>query len=161
MPKRATASERRHMQRFWSKVDRRSEDECWPWLGTRVPKGYGQLWVDGRNRPATHIALAIAGHARCDEKPYALHSCDNPACVNPSHLRWGTAWENMNDRRVRGRENSLRGELHQNSKFTNEQVLTIRNDTRPVSVLASAFGVSKAAIRRIRSGARWGHLQCL
>ena len=32
-----------------------------------------------------------------------LHSCDNPSCVNPDHLRVGTQAENIQDRDAKGR----------------------------------------------------------
>ena len=33
----------------------------------------------------------------CPEGLRMLHSCNNPACIAPSHLRWGTAKENTQD----------------------------------------------------------------
>lgn len=36
-------------ERFWSKVDRRSDDECWPWLGGLKDAGYGIFQFGGRN----------------------------------------------------------------------------------------------------------------
>lgn len=77
---------------FWSKVDKREADECWPWLGTVNHRGYGRL----SNKPATHIALSLDGRPR-PVGAMALHSCDNPPCCNPAHLRWGTAADNVAD----------------------------------------------------------------
>lgn len=31
-------------ERFWSKVDRREPDDCWPWTGSHVSGGYGNFW---------------------------------------------------------------------------------------------------------------------
>ena len=33
--------------RFWSKVDKRGPDECWPWLGHCQKGGYGQFGSGG------------------------------------------------------------------------------------------------------------------
>lgn len=76
---------------------------CWEWLGAKDGKGYGQLRVNGKNRAATHIALELAGKSRTHERPCALHRCDNPSCVNPAHLWWGTLKDNSQDSIAKGR----------------------------------------------------------
>ena len=39
--------------RFWSRVDVRAADECWPWQGYKTPKGYGNFTVCiGKSRTA-------------------------------------------------------------------------------------------------------------
>lgn len=78
---------------------------CWVWHGSMDTRGYGQIRIDGKGRHATHIALELAGQPRPLEKPCALHRCDNPSCVNPEHLWWGTMKENTADMMAKGRGN--------------------------------------------------------
>lgn len=103
--KRANSIRRPLEDRFYRKVavDLRDEGACWKWLGAKDTKGYGQLRVDGRNKLATHVSLELNGLPRPFYGAFALHSCDNPECTNPKHLRWGTQKENMQDAANRGR----------------------------------------------------------
>lgn len=82
--------------RFWSKVDRRADEECWPWLASRSRYGYGQFHFaqEGRrvNRCAHRVAYALT-NGECP--PLLDHTCHNRACVNPSHLRPATNKQNM------------------------------------------------------------------
>lgn len=88
--------------RYWAKVDKRSPNECWPWTAGTNRLGYGRISVEGDGYGATHVALALDGRPR-PGRLLALHSCDNPPCQNPHHLRWGTNADNMRDRNDRGR----------------------------------------------------------
>lgn len=47
MAKRKASTEE-DIARFWSKVDRRADDECWPWLGSSNDAGYGIFMFGGR-----------------------------------------------------------------------------------------------------------------
>jgi hypothetical protein len=77
------------------------EGECWEWLGAKS-HGYAML----SRKHASHIALQVAGKQKTASA--ALHSCDNPGCVNPDHLRWGTAAENVADMVSRNRHHANR-----------------------------------------------------
>lgn len=93
--------------RFWVKVDPPVRSECWEWNSATGAGGYGMFKL-ARNRTiqAHRLALIIAtSEAPADRE--AAHSCDNPLCCRPSHLRWATRAENEADK---GRAASLQGE---------------------------------------------------
>ena len=84
-------------ERFWSKVDRRGPNECWPWIGTTDHAGYGIFHIEDRKKRATRLSLELDGKPRPSPRHIACHTCDNPQCVNPAHLWWGTHTDNIND----------------------------------------------------------------
>lgn len=91
------------IERFWRKVEKRGPDECWPWKGALWDKGYGQFRVDGRKLMAHRVSLILAGRPQPSDKPQGCHTCDNPPCVNPAHLWWGTNGDNQRDCVAKGR----------------------------------------------------------
>lgn len=88
--------------RFWAKVDRRGEDECWLWLGAHDGR-YGQLWKDGRNQRAHRISWEIHHGVEFPDGMDACHTCDTPSCVNPAHIFPGTPSDNARDALAKGR----------------------------------------------------------
>lgn len=143
--------------RFGDMVQRASDDECWVWRGAHFNTGYPAFWLRGTNVGAHRVACASRhGLAR---GRMALHSCDNKGCVNPGHLRWGTAADNMQDRSDRGR--APLGEVHPNAKLTAQQVAAIRADYRigyRQVDLARQYGVTIQAIHRIVNRKVWRHV---
>lgn len=98
-------------ERFWRFVSPEPNSGCWLWLGAYIRKGYGMFAIAPKKvRLATHVSLEMHGHLRPSARSIARHKCDNPACVNPDHLEWGTHQENFNDmvQRGRGRMNTTR-----------------------------------------------------
>lgn len=80
---------------------------CWLWHGPRQGAGYGNVSVRGTERGTTrgtHRIAYVLGHGPLEHRrAKVLHSCDEPQCVNPAHLRSGTAADNMADASARGR----------------------------------------------------------
>lgn len=92
--------------RFWQKVERHGPDECWPWLGSRRDQpgyDYGMVWVDGAIRSAPKVAWELANGQPFPLGMMACHHCDNPPCVNPSHVFPGSMHDNIADAVVKRR----------------------------------------------------------
>lgn len=90
--------------RFWSKVDRRSPAECWPWLRHLVAGGYGSIKIDGKNQLAHRVAWRLAYGQPIPDGLLIRHSCDYARCCNPAHLILGTHKDNVDDAMTRGRQ---------------------------------------------------------
>jgi len=84
------------MKRFWSKVDIKGPDECWNWTGAKNNTNYGSFYLEGKLIGAHRMAYMLS-NGNIDDKLMVLHSCDNPLCCNPSHLRQGTHVDNVHD----------------------------------------------------------------
>ena len=84
--------------RYWSHVDVRGPDECWPWTAG-LNAGYGCFSIDsgsfGSHRVAKFLATGI------NPSDCVLHKCDNRKCCNPNHLFDGTLQDNVVDMEAR------------------------------------------------------------
>jgi len=86
---------------FWLKVDKTKG--CWIWKGYKDSKKYGGFYLSCNKRmERSHRISFFLSFGKWPEKSI-LHSCDNPSCVNPEHLREGSQYENMQDARKRKR----------------------------------------------------------
>ena len=82
--------------------------ECWDWTGgIHIQTGYGRLVMTNRKAILAHRASHLIYNAHdpiTEQKPFVLHSCDRPICVNPNHLRAGNNADNVQDAIDRGRQ---------------------------------------------------------
>lgn len=150
-------------ERFWAKTQV-AESGCIEWTGgSRNEHGYGQFSVKGNKAFPCRMQLAhrVAWYLHTGQLPdgHVLHSCDNPACVNPEHLRIGDQFANMQDCVSRGRHGggARPGERHHQAKLTAEQVREIRalGGVQTQRTLAKRFGVSGTTIGAILRGRNW------
>lgn len=146
---------------FWSRVERGAPEACWPWIGSRLPSGYGRFYPAWKVGLYAHrFSWELANGREVPEGLYVMHACDNPKCVNPAHLSVGTHSDNMRDAVSKGRHAHvvMPGERHPNHKLTAVQVAEIRRrlgEGADRLLLASQFSVSKGTINHIATGRSW------
>ena len=90
------------MDRFWAKVQRGQDDECWRWIAAIRKAGYGALKINGLVRGAHRISWELH-YGEIPPGLYVMHTCDIRSCVNPKHLFVGTHKDNMADMMAKGR----------------------------------------------------------
>ncbi len=131
---------------------------CWIWTASFYPDGYANFWFRGHGRRASRIAYELwKGSVPKDKE--VLHNCDNPKCVNPSHLHIGTRAENQHEMVIRGRSN--RGVDVNTNKLSEKEVLQIRKLSKcgeSNGALAKKFSVTSTNIGFIVRGVTWKHL---
>ena len=121
--------------RFWKKVDKKSKDECWNWLGSlNKMRGYGQIYSENYKIILAHRLSWIIHFGEIPIGKLVLHKCDNKKCVNPNHLYLGTHGDNAKDKVLRNPsvlgptskfyegEAWLMKKLWQSKKFTQIQI---------------------------------------
>jgi DNA-binding transcriptional MerR regulator len=128
--------------------------------------GYGHRWYrpTHRNELAHRIAYCEAhGLTMADIADVIIrHRCDNPSCIEPTHLLSGTKADNHRDMVIRRRAKHLKGSAHGMAKLTEDQVRYIRERLacgHKGSFLAAQFGVTRTTISQIKRGLIWTHVQ--
>jgi hypothetical protein len=147
-------------KRFWDKVDIKDENDCWNWNASKTG-GYGRLMVKNNLLLATRISW-ILKNGEIEDGMCVCHKCDNPACVNPSHLFLGTHTDNMRDCWRKGR-NSHIGEKNTNAKLTIKDVLEIRelrnnNPSLSYNNIGKIFGVTETMVGYIVRKNNWSFI---
>lgn len=138
-------------QAFLEEAAQAQVDDCINWPFALTDQGYPSIWKDGAATGGHAEVCRMAHGERPEGKGHAAHSCGNRACVNPRHLRWATHSENMQDKKLHGTENHLRGDDHPNVKVPQASIPKIRKSALPSRRLAEKHGVSISLIQKIRS----------
>jgi hypothetical protein len=141
------------MERFMSRVDKNGANGCWQWLGKVNNWGYGKFFPFYKEVRAHRWAYEqMVGPI--PEGAVIMHSCDNPACVNPAHLSAGTLSDNSQD--------CLKKNRKKTAKLTVEQVREIRarlkgqpNKWKIYEAIAPDYGVQAGCIYLIHVGRTW------
>lgn len=144
------------LERFFECLQQ--SDGCWTWTSSLL-NGYGRFYVDGKYEFAHRVSYKLF-NGPIPDGMCVCHRCDNPQCVNPSHLFLGTNLDNIRDR-VEKKRNATGGN-HGRSKLNAESVKLIRRELAkgrsPYSV-SKDFGVASATIKQIEDGKAWSHVE--
>lgn len=113
-------------------------------------KGYNQTNYKGR-KWRTHRLVYFLLHGNIPDGYVVCHHCDNPSCINPTHLFLATQAENLEDMRKKGRANY-------GKKLTREQAEEIKLRLMAgeyAKDIAVDYPCSVWAIFDIKQGRHW------
>jgi len=148
--------------RFWAKVQKMGDDDCWAWIAAQDKDMYGKFRLCENGKKIDVRAHQYAYYLATGFMPHALHvchTCDHPYCVNPSHLFLVTIQENTQDRHQKGRD--AKGEKSGNAKLTAnkiQEIRKLRKEGMSLAQLSSQFQVSKTTISGIANHKTWKHV---
>lgn len=151
-------------ERFYAMVSKTpTETGCLEWLGAHGPSNHGRFGIGGKKVVLAHRYAWELVHGPIPPGKKCLHKCDNPRCVNVSHLWLGTQADNVRDMYEKGREKHTPspGERNGFSKLTTEQVLEIRglkHEGWTGRAIAARFEVSASLISSILRRQSWKHI---
>jgi hypothetical protein len=145
---------------------------CLLWIGTVTPDGYGTFSI-GKTTWRAHRLAWFWFSGQHPREMCVCHRCDNPICVQPTHLFLGTTQDNIADKLAKGRQRAGEGKRH-GSKTHPESV--VHGVAHPIAKLnpalvrsaraqaaagasingiAARMGVCRATIAKMLRGETW------
>ena len=146
------------VKRFWSKVDK--SKDCWNWVACKDKDGYGVFNVNPQRKyEKAHRFVYELEIGKILDGKIICHHCDNPSCVNPSHLYLGTYKSNAKDRQKRNRGRNQNGTKNHMAVLNWEKVRKIRamwqSGNYTQKAIADYFNVSRGCVTGIIYNVNW------
>ena len=149
---------------WWNKHRREvtykvTESGCWECTShhNRV-RGYPEIRINGKKMRLSRYIYSKHHHISLESMQglVVMHTCDNPKCINPNHLKLGTDYDNMQDRNKKMRQ--MHGEGHYRATLTEDDVRAIRKSNKTSIELGKLYGVAHATIRNVRLRRSWRYV---
>lgn len=148
----AEATEASAEKRFFKRVEKTTD--CWLWRGGVTQQGYGQFTVGYKYYPAHKFSYEVT-NGPVGKGMVICHKCDNPLCVNPTHLFVGTQADNMRDMILKGRHrNQVKTHCSRGHEYNTENTLTSvggKRDCRICIKIRRAKRPTRAELRALQS----------
>ena len=129
---------------------------CWICTSHACTGGYPYITLNFKRRKLSRVVYELF-KGPIPPNMIVMHSCDNPQCINPDHLKIGTHKQNTQDM-IKKRRNKF-GINHKLAKLNDELVRYIRQSNKGCTTLAKELGVSKTLILKVRWREVWTHIE--
>ena len=134
---------------------------CLTWPYARNARGYAVMRSpSGKSSLVSRLACEELNGPPSSPDQETRHLCGkgHEGCCSPTHLVWGTPFENQQDKLLHGTDN--RGERHPLKKLSREEVVQIRKLKGSLlqKEIAAKFNVARTTVSAIHNGYRWGWL---
>jgi len=132
---------------------------CHLWIASTRPDAYGTERPVIKYKMINYYAVRVLYFITYKVDPRSLlvmHTCDNPMCMTPKHLRLGDHQDNANDKVDKGRQ--YMGERHDRAILTEDNVISIRllvSEGVSQAECARIYGVHPNTINEIIRGKNW------
>ena len=122
---------------------------CWNNVSHAVDKdGYGKIQYHKKYYRIHRLIYELENNIELLPHEIVMHTCDNPRCFNPSHLKLGTSQDNMQDKINKNRQ--AKNEQHGRHKLTDEQVIEIYKASGSQQSIADKYNVSQNLVSKIK-----------
>lgn len=118
-----------------------TETGCTRWTGAKDQDGYAMFWYEGRTMHATR-ALWNLCYGEIPIGYVIRHKCDNPECMELSHLELGLPKDNTADAKVRNR---LIGPRKVNKELA-DKINDLRKAGSSLKQIAAITGLSVSSL---------------
>lgn len=135
------------------------EKDCWNCVSHAGNRGYPKVRRNNKDIYISRYMFNMFVEPIIDDN-VILHSCDNPKCINPSHLSQGTKPDNVADMVSKGRQSV--GKTH-NRKLSYEDVVEVKKllkeGKHSEETIGKMFGIRQSSVNKIKTGHSYKYME--